>query len=99
MLMTGGKPEIITSSRWNLHTARKPRNSRLLPLDSYVIVSREQTKLRRRKKVLLYSIHAENDMPQELHHPSALRIAHCCIHDPLPELLIVAHWPLQYPFS
>ena len=32
-------------------------------------------------------------MPQKLQHPPALRIAHLCIHNPLPEPLVIAQRP------
>lgn len=45
----------------------------------------------------LYSLHAKNDMPQELEHPATLCICHFRVNDPLPKVLEITQWPLHYP--
>lgn len=44
----------------------------------------------------IYSLHAENDMPQELHHPSGHGIIQLGVDYPLPELDIVLARSLQH---
>lgn len=46
---------------------------------------------------LLYRIHPEDDVPQELQYPPTPRIAQRRIHDPLPQPFIIAQRPLQHP--
>lgn len=47
---------------------------------------------------LLYSVHAKNYMPQELHHPPTFRIALFRVDDPLAYLFVITQRALQNTF-